>query len=99
MSQALGKIFGVHPVFHHERSFLRRSEAVEISARVHAIQNALRDKLEARHVEVIDQSSLHEGHPARRAEADTSRFWLFQTDFADCRESPRSASSMGHSVN
>ena len=63
MSQALGKIFGVHPVFHHERSFLRRSEAVEISARVYAIQDALRHKLEAQHVEVIDQSSLHEGHP------------------------------------
>jgi len=27
-----------------------------------AIDNALRDKLEAQHVGVIDQSSLHEGH-------------------------------------
>ena len=35
---------------------------MEISARVQAIEDALRDKLEAQHVEVIDQSSLHEGH-------------------------------------
>jgi BolA protein len=31
---------------------------------VQAIENALRDKLEAQHVAVIDQSSLHEGHPS-----------------------------------
>ena len=35
---------------------------VETSARALAIENALRDKMEARHISVIDQSSLHEGH-------------------------------------
>jgi len=35
---------------------------VEISARAQAIEDALRDKLEAQHVAVIDQSSLHESH-------------------------------------
>jgi len=35
---------------------------VEISARAQAIENALCDKLEAQHVAVIDQSSLHESH-------------------------------------
>jgi BolA protein len=35
---------------------------VEISARAQAIEDALCDKLEARHVAVIDQSPLHEGH-------------------------------------
>jgi len=35
---------------------------VEISARAQKIEDVLRDKLEAQHVEVIDQSSLHEGH-------------------------------------
>jgi len=35
---------------------------VEISARAQAIEDALRDKLEAQHVAVIDQSPLHEGH-------------------------------------
>jgi len=39
---------------------------VETSARAVAIESALRDKLEARHVAVIDQSSLHEGHLAAR---------------------------------
>jgi BolA protein len=31
-------------------------------SRAQAIEDALRTKLEARHVEVIDQSALHEGH-------------------------------------
>ena len=35
---------------------------MEISARAQKIEDVLRDKLEAQHVEVIDQSSLHEGH-------------------------------------
>ena len=35
---------------------------MEISARAQAIEDALRDKLEAQHVAVIDQSPLHEGH-------------------------------------
>ena len=35
---------------------------VETSARAQKIEDALRDKLEAQHVSVIDQSSLHEGH-------------------------------------
>lgn len=35
---------------------------VETSGRALAIENALRDKLEARHIAVIDQGSLHEGH-------------------------------------
>jgi BolA protein len=35
---------------------------VETSSRALAIENALRDKLGAQHVAVIDQSSLHEGH-------------------------------------
>jgi len=32
------------------------------SNRAQAIEDALRDKLDAQHVAVIDQSSLHEGH-------------------------------------
>lgn len=32
------------------------------SARAQAIEDALRQSLSAQHVEVIDQSSLHEGH-------------------------------------
>lgn len=32
------------------------------SARAQAIEDALYDKLEAQHVAVIDQSTLHEGH-------------------------------------
>jgi len=32
------------------------------SHRAQVIEDALRDKLEAQHVAVIDQSSLHEGH-------------------------------------
>lgn len=36
---------------------------MEISARAKAIEDTLRDKLEARHIQVIDQSVLHEGHP------------------------------------
>ena len=39
---------------------------VEISERAHAIEDALRTQLEAQHVEVIDQSALHEGHPDSR---------------------------------
>jgi len=35
---------------------------VGISIRAQAIENTLCDKLEAQHVAVIDQSSLHEGH-------------------------------------
>lgn len=35
---------------------------VEISARARTIEDALRDRLEAQIVEVIDQSALHEGH-------------------------------------
>ena len=35
---------------------------VEISARAQKIEDVLRDRLEAQHVEVIDQSALHEGH-------------------------------------
>lgn len=40
---------------------------MEKSARVQAIEEALRDGLEAQHVAVIDQSSLHEGHPGAEA--------------------------------
>lgn len=40
---------------------------MELSARVQAIENALRDGLEAQHVVVIDQSALHEGHPGAQA--------------------------------
>ena len=36
------------------------------SIRAQAIENALRDKLEAQHVAVIDQSPLHEGHVGAR---------------------------------
>ena len=39
---------------------------MEISARAQAIEDALRDKLEAQHVAVIDQSPLHEGHVGAR---------------------------------
>jgi BolA protein len=35
---------------------------VDTSVRAQAIENALRDKLQAQHVAVLDQSSLHEGH-------------------------------------
>ena len=35
---------------------------MEPSSRVQAIEKALRENLEAQHVEVIDQSALHEGH-------------------------------------
>ncbi|MCW8984864.1 MAG: BolA family transcriptional regulator [Thermoanaerobaculales bacterium] len=35
---------------------------VETSARAQKIEDVLRDRLEAQHVEVIDQSALHEGH-------------------------------------
>jgi len=40
---------------------------VKNSTRVRAIEEVLRNKLEAQHVEVIDQSSLHEGHPGARS--------------------------------
>ena len=33
------------------------------TVRAHAIEITLRDTLDPQHVEVIDQSSLHEGHP------------------------------------
>jgi BolA protein len=56
-----GKIYRADPVLHHEKH-IERSWAVEISARAQAIENALCDKLEAQHVAVIDQSSLHESH-------------------------------------
>ena len=36
---------------------------METSVRAQKIKDVLRDKLEAQHVEVVDQSSLHEGHP------------------------------------
>jgi BolA protein len=39
---------------------------VESSERAHAIADTLRDRLEAQHVEIIDQSALHEGHPGSR---------------------------------
>jgi BolA protein len=39
---------------------------VEISVRAQKIEDVLRDKLKAQHVEVIDQSSLHEGHLGAR---------------------------------
>ncbi len=35
---------------------------METTVRAQAIENTLRDKLEAQHVAVIDQSSLHDGH-------------------------------------
>jgi BolA protein len=35
---------------------------VEMSAPAQAIEDALRDGLDAQHVEVLDQSSFHEGH-------------------------------------
>lgn len=35
---------------------------MESSVRAQMIEDVLRDKLEAQHVAVIDQSSLHEGH-------------------------------------
>ncbi len=35
---------------------------MEFSARAQAIEYALRDTLEAHHVEVVDQSTHHEGH-------------------------------------
>jgi BolA protein len=35
---------------------------VNATVRAQAIENTLRDNLQAQHVEVIDQSSLHEGH-------------------------------------
>lgn len=35
---------------------------MDTSVRAQAIENALRDKLQAQHVAVLDQSSLHEGH-------------------------------------
>ena len=41
---------------------LERGVAVKPSMRVQAIENALRDNLDARHVEIIDQSVFHQGH-------------------------------------
>ena len=35
---------------------------MEMSAPAQAIEDALRDGLDAQHVEVLDQSSFHEGH-------------------------------------
>jgi len=35
---------------------------VDRSARAHAIENALREKLDAQHIEVIDHSALHASH-------------------------------------
>ena len=35
---------------------------MDTSVRAQSIENALRDKLQAQHVAVLDQSSLHEGH-------------------------------------
>lgn len=40
---------------------------METSSRAQAIEDALRDKLAAQYVEVIDQSSLHEGHLGARS--------------------------------
>ena len=40
---------------------------MESSARALAIEHALRDTLEAQHVEVVDQSARHEGHLGARA--------------------------------
>ncbi len=37
------------------------------TARAHQIESLLREKLAAQHVEVLDQSALHEGHPGARA--------------------------------
>jgi BolA protein len=39
-----------------------KERPVVIPDRIQAIENALRSKLEAQHVVVIDQSSHHEGH-------------------------------------
>jgi BolA protein len=40
---------------------------LEKSARAREIEDILRTRLEAQHVEVIDQSSLHENHPGGQA--------------------------------
>lgn len=37
------------------------------TARAHRIETLLREKLDARHVDVLDQSALHEGHPGAQA--------------------------------
>jgi BolA protein len=37
------------------------------TARAHQIESLLRKKLAAQHVEVLDQSALHEGHPGTEA--------------------------------
>lgn len=37
------------------------------TARAHQIESLLREKLAAQHVEVLDQSALHEGHPGAQA--------------------------------
>lgn len=40
---------------------------METSVRAQAIEAALRDKLAAQYVKVVDQSSLHEGHLGARS--------------------------------
>lgn len=37
------------------------------TARARQIESLLREKLSARHVDVLDQSALHEGHPGAQA--------------------------------
>jgi BolA protein len=37
------------------------------TARAQQIESLLREKLSARHVDVLDQSALHEGHPGAQA--------------------------------
>jgi BolA protein len=40
---------------------------MDLSSRVQAIDSLLRENLEAEHVEVIDQSALHDGHEGAQA--------------------------------
>jgi BolA protein len=58
----VGKILSADRVSHQEKTSVMKEQAVEKSARAQAIEDALRGELEAQHVAVIDQSSLHEGH-------------------------------------
>jgi BolA protein len=65
-TKAFGKILSGGRVAQREIS-VRKEHSVERSARAQAIENVLRKDLEAQHVEVIDQSSLHEGHLGAQA--------------------------------
>jgi BolA protein len=57
-----GKILCADRVVLQDKTSGMKEQVVGRSDRAQAIEDALRAELEARHVAVIDQSSLHEGH-------------------------------------